>query len=204
MDGIIYLPGSDIIPYGTLSCARPILAGAGIQPRWSWCVSWQWTAFYTCLDQTSYFIPYQTLPCCSSHTCWCRNPAKMELVRELAMDGILYMPGPDVVTATTDLSKGASLNRVLRKIYPRGTQPKPTDLVAIFDDDQVSKRKAALLFFMNVAFLKSHGLHMYMWSGFCKFLFGKPFLSKLLELFLVQFMCMYHICQQLWSTVCHQ
>ncbi|KAL0033640.1 hypothetical protein WJX79_009306 [Trebouxia sp. C0005] len=67
-----------------------------------------------------------------------RNPAKMELVRELAMDGILYMPGPDVVTATTDLSKGASLNRVLRKIYPRGTQPKPTDLVAVFHDDQIA------------------------------------------------------------------
>jgi hypothetical protein len=70
----------------------------------------------------------------------------MELVRELAMDGILYMPGPDVVTATTDLSKGASLNRVLRKIYPRGTHPKPTDLVAILDDDQVSKRNSVLLF----------------------------------------------------------
>ena len=69
----------------------------------------------------------------------------MELVRELAMDGILYMPGPDVVTATTDLSKGASLNRVLRKIYPRGTQPKPTDLVAIFNDDQVSEQASAFL-----------------------------------------------------------
>lgn len=61
----------------------------------------------------------------------------MELVRELAMDGILYMPGPDTVDNTTDISKGASLNRVLRKIYPRGTEPKATDLVAFFDDDQV-------------------------------------------------------------------
>lgn len=78
----------------------------------------------------------------------------MELVRELAMDGILYMPGPDVVTAATDLSKGASLNRVLRKIYPRGTQPKPTDLVAIFDDDQVCKRVSAFLF-LNCYLLSS-------------------------------------------------
>ena len=61
----------------------------------------------------------------------------MELVRELSMDSILYMPGPDTVTPTTDLSKGASLNRVLRKIYPRGTVPKVTDLVAFLDDDQV-------------------------------------------------------------------
>ena len=73
-----------------------------------------------------------------SHSQFCRNPAKMELVRELAMDGILYMPGPDTVDNTTDISKGASLNRVLRKIYPRGTEPKATDLVAFFDDDQVS------------------------------------------------------------------
>ncbi len=63
----------------------------------------------------------------------------MELVRQLAMDGILYMPGPDIVTDTIDLSKGASLNRVLRKIYPRGTEPKVTDLVAFFDDDQVGQ-----------------------------------------------------------------
>ncbi|KAL3162306.1 hypothetical protein ABBQ32_009993 [Trebouxia sp. C0010 RCD-2024] len=67
-----------------------------------------------------------------------RVPAKMELVRELSMDGILYMPGPEVVTETTDISRGASLNRVLRKIYPRGTDPKVTDLVAFLDDDQIA------------------------------------------------------------------
>ena len=61
----------------------------------------------------------------------------MELVRELSMDGILYMPGPEEITSTTDTSKGASLNRVLRKIYPRGTTPKVTDLIAFLDDDQV-------------------------------------------------------------------
>ena len=67
----------------------------------------------------------------------CRVPAKMDLVRELSIDSILYMPGPEVVTETTDISRGASLNRVLRKIYPRGTEPKVTDLVAFLDDDQV-------------------------------------------------------------------
>lgn len=61
----------------------------------------------------------------------------MELVREIALDGVLYMPGPEEATSVTDLSKAACLNRVLRKIYPRGTEPKATDLVAFFDDDQV-------------------------------------------------------------------
>ena len=61
----------------------------------------------------------------------------MELVREIAMDGVLYMPGPEEPTRGTDLSKAACLNRVLRKIYPRGTEPKATDLVAFLDDDQV-------------------------------------------------------------------
>ena len=61
----------------------------------------------------------------------------MELVREIALDGVLYMPGPEEATATTNLSKAACLNRVLRKIYPRGTEPKATDLIAFLDDDQV-------------------------------------------------------------------
>ena len=63
----------------------------------------------------------------------------MELVREIALDGVLYMPGPEEATASTDLSKAACLNRVLRKIYPRGTEPKATDLVAFLDDDQVGQ-----------------------------------------------------------------
>ena len=61
----------------------------------------------------------------------------MDLVRELSLDSILYMPGPEVVTSTTNTSRSASLNRVLRKIYPRGTTPKVTDLIAFLDDDQV-------------------------------------------------------------------
>lgn len=61
----------------------------------------------------------------------------MDLVRELSLDSVLYMPGPEVVTPTTDISRAASLNRVLRKIYPRGTTPKVTDLIAFLDDDQV-------------------------------------------------------------------
>lgn len=61
----------------------------------------------------------------------------MELVRDIAMDGVLYMPGPEEPTHSTDLSKAACLNRVLRKIYPRGTEPKATDLIAFLDDDQV-------------------------------------------------------------------
>lgn len=62
----------------------------------------------------------------------------MELVREIALDGILYMPGPEEPKHSTDLRKAACLNRVLRKIYPRGTEPKATDLIAFLDDDQAS------------------------------------------------------------------
>ena len=76
-----------------------------------------------------------------------RMPAKMELVRELSMDSILYMPGPEMITSTTDTSKAASINRVLRKIYPRGTTPKVTDLIAFLDDDQVLPQCLSLLAF---------------------------------------------------------
>lgn len=66
------------------------------------------------------------------------------------MDGILYMPGPEEITSTTDTSKGASLNRVLRKIYPRGTTPKVTDLIAFLDDDQVLPHCSSLSCFFVV------------------------------------------------------
>lgn len=62
----------------------------------------------------------------------------MELVRDIAVDGVLYMPGPEEPQHMRDVSKAACLNRVLRKIYPRGTEPKVTDLIAFLDDDQAS------------------------------------------------------------------
>ena len=90
----------------------------------------------TCLRHK--LTPVESVSCLHASVCVsCRDPAKMELVREIAMDGVLYMPGPEEPTHSTDLSKAACLNRVLRKIYPRGTEPKATDLIAFLDDDQV-------------------------------------------------------------------
>ncbi len=62
----------------------------------------------------------------------------MDVVLKLALDGVLYMPALDSdIRPGADLGKAATLNRVLRKLYPKDQVVDQTELVMVLDDDQV-------------------------------------------------------------------
>ncbi|KAK9830377.1 hypothetical protein WJX72_011403 [[Myrmecia] bisecta] len=69
-----------------------------------------------------------------------RDPEKMALVNKLSVDGIVYMPAAEGQKDDMDMSKPATINRVLRKIYPRDSVIKQSELVAVFDDDQLADK----------------------------------------------------------------
>ncbi len=64
----------------------------------------------------------------------------MQLVQRLAVDGIVYMPASEKLQPGYNMSKPAVLNRVVSKIYPSGTAIKPSELVAVFEDDQLADK----------------------------------------------------------------
>ncbi len=62
----------------------------------------------------------------------------MDVVLKIALDGILYMPALDTeIRPGADLGKAATLNRVLRKLYPKDQVVEQTELIMVLDDDQV-------------------------------------------------------------------
>lgn len=68
----------------------------------------------------------------------CRDPTKRELVTGLGLADVEYrtaLPDPSQPRAANP--QNTALNQILRRMYPATSPANPTEIMAIFTDDQV-------------------------------------------------------------------